>query len=497
MREFGAILPRSLSARIILRTVFFVALLLAASVFSMTIGTRLIIREETGRQAGQALDGLAYRIDNILLGVEQTATIIKTDIPRYLDNPQKLLDLCRSTLEADSHIAGCAIALNPDFFTVRGEPFMAYIHRAYEEVSSANGSKTRPYITAETFTSLPFTEQEWYTKPLREGVPFWIGPLKNDRTEAEPILSYDVPITLGGQVAGVLGVDVSLPVLTEMVRQFRTSPHTTVMLINREGSFIVYPESAKLFHVESLSDLGDGEDEHVMAALRKMVLGKSGSVRFTLGDTPSYMAYTPFRQEAYPGRQVEDLGWSIAVIYPQRDLFEKYDPFFNRSILIILAGILFVLVGGVAIARVYLKPLRRLTSITRLIAKGNYTLPALETDRTDEIGQLHTHYSQMVKAISGQLEQLQSLSQSEEARQKDLAETYARTRKIEKHRSTFFSNMTHQMADAAGEIQASVDRIREDDGKTEENRQRQVLDQIEKAGLRITDILNEMLNTLN
>ena len=151
-------IPKNLSARIVLQTIFAFALLLIPATHAIIKGTRDIAKEEVGQQVDQALDGIAYRIDNTLLTVEQTATMIQGDIPNHLDNPQELYKLCQSVLEANPSIQGCAIALNPDHYTSREKPFMAYMYRAHEEI-----------VSTESFTSLPFTEQEWYGKELLRG----------------------------------------------------------------------------------------------------------------------------------------------------------------------------------------------------------------------------------------------------------------------------------------------------------------------------------------
>ena len=66
-------LPRTLSFRICLRTVISVGSLLVATILAMTIGTRLIIREETAGNMDQALEvfdpGFRISIAMIILGV--------------------------------------------------------------------------------------------------------------------------------------------------------------------------------------------------------------------------------------------------------------------------------------------------------------------------------------------------------------------------------------------------------------------------------------------
>ena len=486
-------IPRTLSARIILQTVFAISLLLIPTVLAMVIGTRLIMREEVGRQVDQALDGIAYRIDNTFLDVEQTAAILQKDIPNYLDHPQELNKLCLKALEVNPSISGCAIALNPEHYTLYGKPFMAYIHRAGGDISSAN-SRSRPLLSSETFTALSFTEQGWYTKPVREGVPSWVGPLRNEETEEEPLLSYDIPIVKDGVSVGVMGVDMSLSVLTQIAQNYKTSTHSYITLLDREGSYIVHPDSTRLLHISSLAQLRDAENPSVMEALQKMIEGKSGRRAFTLDSTRYLMAYKPFQLSAYPGRQVGNLGWSIAVFYPEKELYTEFDPGYRLSILMIVVSLLLLVVGAAIIAHMSLRPLRRLMRVTQIISKGNYRLPGFETSRTDEVGRLQTLYNKMLQAVANHMEQLQNLSEKEIAYQDALAQTYAKTKEIKKHKADFFSKMTHQMADVTAEIQDSVDSLCELGADMSDERSGKALDKIERNGRRVTEILNDLLN---
>ncbi len=476
-------IPKTLSARIILQTVFAIALLLVPTILAMVIGTRLIIREEAERQIDHALDGIAYRIDNTLLSVEQTAAMVREEIPRHLGHPEELYALCREVLEANPSIDGCAIALNPRDYTVRGKPFMAYTHRTHDEIRSA-----------ESFTARPFTEQQWYVRPLQEGTASWVGPLKNEETEGEPLLSYDVPIVKDGSVAGVLGIDLSLSVLTQIAQQYKTSTHSYITLLDRDGSFIVHPDSTRLRHMDSLAQLKDAEDPSVMEALQEMVEGSSGRRTFTLDTTQYVMAYMPFRQSAYPGRQVSDFGWSIALIYPVYELYEEFDPGFRMAVIMTLIGLLLLFAGAFAIQQISLKPLKNLVDVTQIISKGNYAPSGFQTSREDEVGRLQNQYDKMQHSVADYMEQLQKLSQKEAAHQEALAQTYAKTKEIQRHKAKFFDNMTHQMADVTTEIRNDVDKLCESGAEMGEEETKRVLENIEKNGQKVTEILSDLLN---
>ena len=483
MPKPGDFIPRTVAARIISRTVFYVGVLLAVTILAMTIGMRISIKKEIGRQADQILEGVACRIDNTFFGVEETAHIIKGDIPIFLESPQKLLQLCREAVKANPDISGCAIALNPDYYTVGGKPFMVYIYRSGELL-----------VSSETFTSRPYTEQEWYTKPLLEGTPSWVGPLKNEDTGEEAIISYDVPILDNGRTVGVLGVDVSLSTLTEIAQQFRTTSNSYITILDNSGSYVVHPDSTRLLNVDSMSYFRDAEDPAIMGTIREMVAGKTGKTVFTHDSVHYYAAYMPFKPSAIPGRQVNSLGWSIAVIYPQNELFSQYDPGFRYTILIILAGILLLVIGANEVSRISLKPLRRLTHVSRSVASGNYLSTDVDTTRTDEVGRFQSLFNKMQKSISDHMERLLDLSRKEESRREDLALTYAKTKEVEMHRSTFFGKMTHQMADVTTDIYDDVEKIYESGGVMKEEELKKALDRIESNGLKVTEILSDMLS---
>ena len=486
-------IPRTMSAKIITQTVLAIAMLLIPIIIGMVIGTRMIIKEEVGHQVDRALDGIAYRIDNTLLNVEQTAAIILEEITKHLDNPRELDRLCRNALETNPSISGCAVALNPDKYKHLGKPFMTYIYREHGGSIRPN-MRSRALLASDTFTDKPFTEQTWYTKPLQEGVASWVGPLRNEETEKEPLISYDVPIIKDSSALGVLGIDMSLGVLTDIAQNYRTSTHSYITIIGRDGSYIVHPDSTRFLHMDGLARLKNAWDSSAIEGLQEMIEGKSGRRLITMDSTRYLVAYMPFRQSTYSGRELGDLGWSIAVIYPEKELYHEFDPGFRLAIIMTLAGLFLLTVGAYVISRISLRPLRRLMYVTKIISNGNYRLPGFETSRQDEVGRLQTQYNKMLQSVSRHMEQLQDLSQKEDAAQNALAQTYARTQEIKKQRAAFFSNMTHQMADVTAAIQNSVDRLNESGSDMSEEETRAALESIERNGHRVTEILNDMLN---
>ena len=103
-------LKQKLSARISLMVVLSTGILLMLSLSVMLYYSRKAIKEEVLHKATHTLEGTVEHIDNTLLSVEQSAGIVYFNLMPYINNPEKVLHYCRELVEANSHVAGCAVA---------------------------------------------------------------------------------------------------------------------------------------------------------------------------------------------------------------------------------------------------------------------------------------------------------------------------------------------------------------------------------------------------
>ena len=90
-----------------------------------------------------------------------------------------------------------------------------------------------------------------------------MGPLRNEETEKEPLISYDVPIIKDSSAVGVLGIDMSLGVLTDIAQNYRTSTHSHITILDKDGSYIVHPDSNRLLYMNGPARLKDNDDPSV------------------------------------------------------------------------------------------------------------------------------------------------------------------------------------------------------------------------------------------
>ena len=202
MPTLPKIITRTLSLKLSLMAVCEISLLLMVALAVMFHYSRKVLKEEAMIDAEHTLEGTAQHIDNVLLSVEQAGNIY-FDLLRHLDEPERMYDYSRHLVDSNPYIVGCAIVFKPHYYPGKElfivfkphyypgkELFMAYVRRKGYSLSADNTE----LVTQATYTERPYTEQEWYTKPMKREAPCWTDPLKNEDAEGEPLVSFCLPI---------------------------------------------------------------------------------------------------------------------------------------------------------------------------------------------------------------------------------------------------------------------------------------------------------------
>ena len=275
-------IPRTLSVRISLMIVFSMAILLMASLAVMLYYSRKAEKDEATQKAAQTLEGVTQHIDNTLLSVElATGNIFFSMLP-HLNNPEMMYTYSRQLVESNHFIAGCAIALKPDFYKDR-KYFMAYVHRGDSAGMAYADSKL---VTDEFFGYRLYTEQDWYKKPMTSDVAGWLNPNTDEESKLEPIITFCLPIRpKGEEPVGVLGVDVSLSLLSKIVAEAKPSANSYCTLLDKDGSYIIHPTINMRMRENALTLSGKSAKE----AAQAMVSGETGYKPFSQNGKDFYV----------------------------------------------------------------------------------------------------------------------------------------------------------------------------------------------------------------
>lgn len=466
-----------------------IALLLTVSLAVMFFFSRQVLKSEAMRNAELTLDGTDQQIDIILLSVEQSTGNVYWDLTTHLDKPEIMNDYCRRVVEGNPYIVGCAIVFQPYYYPER-ELSMYYVHRKNFRLNSEE------MVTQETFAEKPYTEQVWYTMPMKTGRANWTPPLKNEETEGEEIISFCLPIYDKSMTPiGVLAADVPIELISNLVLSAKPSQNAYSTLLSHNGSYIVHPDSTKLNH-HTVYDLIELDADHsLIEATEAMLAGESGMKPLRIDGKRWYVFYKPFERTEVPGRAMERLNWSVGVVYPENDIFGDYNSLLTYVIVIGIISLLVFFGIYRYVTHRQLKPLQMLTQTAQHIADGNYKETIPETHREDEIGQLQQHFGQMQQSLAKQVSELEQLSRTLEERSEVLKEVYSQAQQANRVKTAFLHNMTNQMIKPAETIEKSVTTLCQNYKDINLEEATCEVETIEQQGEAIIGLINHMIKT--
>ena len=479
--------PLKLSVRLSLMVVFAITVLLSVSLLIMFHYSRKAVKEEALNTASQALEVTVLNIDNILMGVEQASGNLLSYVVMHLDEPDKMFHYTRMILEANENIIGCAIAFEPYYYKEKGQYFMAYSHRVDGDSLSTTSS---PIIQADTYGNCPYPEQSWYAETIEKGRPLWTDPLEGSEADGGPITSFCLPIyDRQWRLVGVMGFDLSLTWLSQAVLASKPSPNSYCTLLGRDGTYIVHPDSSKLFRQNVFTSLREDTEPTVEEAARATVNGETGYKYFRLDGKDSYVFYKPFVRISRPFRYQDELGWSVGVIFPEEDIFGDYNRLLIYVVVIAFVGLLLLLVLCLMFTHRQLVPLRLLTAATQHIAEGHYDAPIPDSRHYDEIARLQANFQRMQQSLSVNMGQLQQLTEELDERGEVLRRSYDQAQEADRMKTAFLHHMTDQMMPPVNDISMDVDNLT---GASPEETVR-LTEDIQQKGKKVTELLNTLL----
>ena len=486
MLQLPKIIKKTLSVRIGLMMVLAMTLLLMASMMVMLHYSRKAVKTEAIEKAVRSLEGMTNNIDNILLSVEQTTGNIYFNMLPYLNNPDMMSVFAKKLVETNPYVAGCAIAFKEDFFKGH-KHFMTYMHYADSAgIAYADSS----IVPDDMFGNTPYTEQIWFTKPMASGKLEWLNPLKGMNSDEAPIITYTLPIILpwsDGKPVGVIGVDMSLSLLSKVVQDAKPSKNSYCTLIDRDGTYIVHPFSNKLMQQTALMV----KEQSAKKVAQAMIAGETDYKPFRMGDRDLYVFYKPFKRTAMRVRSTDDLGWSAGIVYPEDDIFGDYNDLTYYVLVSLIIALLLSFVISSLFIHQQLKPLLMLSEQAQRIAKGDFDETIPDSHREDEIGRLQGNFKLVQQSLGTTMGELKQLKTKLKQHGVELEKAYKQAQKADRMKTAFLHNMTNQMLEPSEAISKDVEALC--NGQAQNNAAQLTAD-IQKNGNAIADLLKNMLN---
>ncbi len=479
MEKFITYIRKSLAAKLSFWVMVFVVMLFMAALGIMFYYSRLAVKEEAMQKAAQTLEGTLLRVENTLHDVEVAANNMKWLVEQHMDTPDSMFTFSRTILENNPQLNGCSIAFEPYHFAEKGQFFSAYSYNNGDSIETEQeGNELYEYYY-----------MDWYLIPKLLNRPYWVEPFREDYTGGilmdDIITSFCQPIrNKWGENVGVLSVDIALNWFSKTISETKPFPHSYSMLVGKGGTYLIHPDSTKLFYQTIFTPTLEEPDSALTALGKAMTSGETGYKVFKHDGKTEYVFYRPFSH----------IDWSVAIVCPEEDIFEPYNRLQQSLMFITITGLVLLFVFCITIIRMNLRPLKELALSTQHIADGNFNDHIPDSHRRDEVGHLQHSFSMMQKSLSDYIAEIRHSTDILQERNSELLRANKMVREDDRTKSAVIGNMTDQMMQPVSIIAAENDIIRENYQDYSEKDMAEHVDRMLRETEVVTDLLNKILD---
>lgn len=365
-------------------------------------------------------------------------------------------------------------------YYVRYNPDFAYPTSGIFAQLNASGGYDQLTPTDFTEFDKSDTAVSWYYGPVNYGKPIWMSPYYNSNIDVF-MISYVIPLFYNGKSVGIVGMDISLENINNIVGQLNN---------DKEKAFLVTAENTTLNH----PSLEDGSEFSVA------LTGDSGYI--TEGD--SVYSYNTLRN-----------GFKLVLLTDVKSVNKEAVSLRTNLLIGSLAGILFgIIFGFISITRL-INPLKSVSGIVEKMGQLNLRVDEAETARlckiNNEIGQiagavsnLKTQLTDVIGSLSesaGALEYTVEELTTDTTRTIDIMDTIdsacrdiAEGAMNQAESTTEASASVKEMGELIGESKLRLDGIRgvSDDVKDSTHTASDGLEKLQKSNQEVTRVTEEI-----
>ena len=360
--------------------------------------------------ATQLLDNTAERITGIMDETELVTNFMARTVPSHL-SPDSLLAYSRRGVEDYDFLTGLAISMEPNFFPEMGRYYSAYSLRGPDSITTV---REGPF---------EYFDAVWYKTPRSLGTSCWVDAYDdyNEGTLSSPdiLTSYCCPMRdAEGRYIGSITASLTLKWLSASVSALKLYPNSSAIMIGRDGTYLVHPDTAKLFRETIFSDAAPESRRDIETLGRAMIAGRSGMVETKVDGRDAFIFYRP----------LERTGWSLAIVW-----------------IVIGIGLLLLLVVCYQIVRRAIQPLEQLDTEAQRIAEGHFDTELTESPRQDSIGRLQNSFIRMQQSLATSVNDIRSVNAELEQRNEELTRAYQLQLDTNREKAAFIQKMYHEI----------------------------------------------------
>ena len=282
------------------------------------------IRNEVQHRAETELRVKTLEIQRVMASVEAAVTNTVWAVEKNIGDINAATAITQRLVQLNDAIVGCSIGFIPNYFSQHGRWYEPYV------LEKADGSCEKRQIGS---AQHDYLNAEWFKKPLQSNAPYWSEPYFDDAGARMMLCSYCVPIhDATGRIIAILGADVSLDWLSQVINSQKIYPSSYNLMISRKGQIMACPVESLVLKQSIQEATSRMKDTAMNSINRQMMAGNSGQT--TVVDDngqKNYVFYAPIEKDA--------LGWSMAVVCSDKEIYGDLRQVGFCLFLLMLAGL--------------------------------------------------------------------------------------------------------------------------------------------------------------
>lgn len=314
---------KSLQTRSSLAIIVTAAILIELTVAIQYWYAREGIEEEVVRRAKSELTVESLEIQNVMTSVEVAVKNHVWVVESMLEHPDSLYTVEHRFVRENEQIWGCGIAFIPYYYPSKGKWFEPYTTLKLDSnvVKKQIGGPDHDY-----------TKLEFYKHTLEGDSAFWSEPYLDADGARGMVTTYTMPVhDKTGRCVAVMGADVALDWLADVVDANNAYESSYEMIISRNGLLMASPVESLVMQRNIIDiELGKG-DSSQSKFNEQMKAGKHGQTVLTdENGEKNYVFFAPIKGKT---------GWSMAVVCPDKEIYSGLRKVGLYLTILMLAGL--------------------------------------------------------------------------------------------------------------------------------------------------------------
>lgn len=282
--------------------------------------TRQIVEDELEKRAETELTLKAVLTKSTLNSTEDILKNFIWKIQANLDVPDSAYTTMRRMSGITSHLKGCGVAFEPNYYPSKGRLFEVYAKCMFDG---------RVAVRQIANDNHDYTKLEGYQKAKTASGGLWTDPYYDAVGAEDTITTFFMPIhDRHDNVVGVAGIDVSLDWLTDTIESRHSYPSSFTLLLTEDGAPVILPSRSRISNksVQYIVDLINDSTVN----RHKSRSERSKFIKFDTNERDGTVFYAKMKGEP---------SWQVAVVCYDDEVFAALSEL--RIIMLLLSLLAF------------------------------------------------------------------------------------------------------------------------------------------------------------